>query len=1540
MTINVEGKNNSIHTKLTFLFLVFLIFILNSPGFAFELLTFESTNLQYTYYLNAAGETIKHGTQTQWYTYPGRAVSQIVQYSHGKKHGLDEAWYVPGTNGYVKHWEKNYQNGKLHGLSKEWSSIAGVVQAITNYRYGVLHGPYQRWRNTRDYYHKIEDANYTDGLLDGPYTKWIVRSYTYYGYTYRNQQIKDQEGSYAYGKKDGYWKYYQSSAAYPYYLLKEGAYGNDAECGDWKYYNIIGNVSSTQSFGICQGSYPAGGGGDFPSGKKFEIRGQVFNNDTSEPLAGAIVQAWDGSSTTDETGFYTIVLDSGNVYTLNCSLDTYYDYSKTVDMTIAQYVTVDIGMKPKEPGDKPGITNVDSVKGNFFIETLSADNDYVVSVDWNGEGPGTVKFDVNGTEFEVAGDQTGATYRLDMGADFKGSLSPTGNILKITAINDSGVASDVETLNPIVIPLPDWSINFDNGFEIKTENNNLVYKLALDWPEKPIEILVDENELGSILWQAWGLFPYIGGRVFGIPGSQAFFELEAKTDGTGSIAAGGKSGFKAAGGDIEIKLGAKGNLKYEADKGLGWKETSLIVGVAGSISKEVGPVTIIPALEGAVNLPVIGRGVAWFNDRAKIKGTISTGSEMALEIMSATGDIGFNKADVETNAGLKLGMSLDIIEDLKAEITGGGTGKLLWQVPADPDYFKQLQAELAADITFTIMGWQWTTGYTHPFAYPETTVRALSYTQSIPSYTMRPVSRGFLNLGTYNRPVYFSTRSIQDIGGIGPKSDYQIIENVFPYSDPAIAEYSGNTAIAYVYLDPDDLPNQDTEIYYSFFDGTDYTSPAPIFNDTRADFSPSIAYDSAGKIICVWQRVKTEDFQGSSIVEMVPELEIVYSVFDPAADDPAWSVPLALTDNTFMDYNPMLQRGDDGSLMLVWLSNDGNQLIGDSNASTRIHYAQWNGSQFSTGNTVAESLENSFKFSFAYNGTSGILTYTKDMDGIFTAPEGADTPGASDQEIFYIEFNGSEWGLQRQVTDDNIADTASRIVYTSTGPELVWLRGDTLVRKTSESHVYEIIKTNIISAGLTDFKLYSDPSDHLVLLWQESDDKGIDLFYSVYDNDNSIWSNDLRLTNDPDMEKDFSGLFDENGTLHLVFNKKDTDTQATGLFHMTYALDVDLELPLDSIRMDISSPLPGDEITLTAKVVNRGDLSVIDSSISFYLGHPAPEGLMGTAAIVPASLKAGETGQATLKWTIPTDISEYTVYAVVDPEDTTMESDETNNMAQFEIIKPDLEAVHCYLDKKADGSYHVVAVIKNHGMLDATDVDVMFKAEEDVIGTMVIPSILAGLTAQVSFPASLEYYRYSSWEPRISFLADADNKIFETNEENNTASTIYTLELLSPSTCNFQNVPYNGAIQTIVIFNKTQIEMAIGDITLAGQDAGDFVLADAPCENGIIPAQSSCVVGVECLPSSSGIKKAELIINNNLGSLLGSVSLTGELDHLIPGDVNDSKSLDIVDVMTALKLATGLSEAQIYLIVDTDKDGRISINEAIFVLQKNAAIRP
>jgi hypothetical protein len=353
-------------------------------------------------------------------------------------------------------------------------------------------------------------------------------------------------------------------------------------------------------------------------------------------------------------------------------------------------------------------------------------------------------------------------------------------------------------------------------------------------------------------------------------------------------------------------------------------------------------------------------------------------------------------------------------------------------------------------------------------------------------------------------------------------------------------------------------------------------------------------------------------------------------------------------------------------------------------------------------------------------------------------------------------------------------------------------------------------------------------------------------------------------------------------------------------------------------------------------VTNAGDLTILNPTVSFYLGNPAAGGsLLGTADISPATLKAGETGLAQLPWTIPANITVYSIYAVADAGAGVVE-DETNNTIYFDVIKPDLRAVRCILEERPDGSTALRAEIRNDGLRAAENVLVLFKAQETAIGTMSIPGILPGKSAEVVFPADLDLYGYTTLEPLISVTADPQNQIPEISEDNNTTGFIYSL---TPSAQDFGEVHYDGAMGTVTVFNKTTSGLSIGEISFSGSDAGEFRIFDNPLTGTTLGAQQSGLLGIAFYPTSLGVKNALLVIKDDQGRILWQVSLTGQLDFLIPGDVNDDTLVDMADAILALQAVAGLNPAGINHVVDVDGDGKIGIAEAIHAIQTEGGMR-
>lgn len=1031
-----------------------------------------------------------------------------------------------------------------------------------------------------------------------------------------------------------------------------------------------------------------------------------------------------------------------------------------------KYRTINIKLRPPEFA----ITNAESQYGDFFLDVLPAPNQYSVFVDWNedeGGEPGIVKFDVNGTVYEVEATETGATRTFDMGSDFKGSLISYDNYLKITAANKYGDESIPVTLYPYVLPIPSWATKLGSFGDIKIGDGVLTYSLEKEWPKEPTKIMIDRDTLNSWQWKAWSLFPFIGGEEFGLPPTQAFLKVEAKTDGSGSIALSGSTGLKAAGQEIKGTLGGTGYLQYEQRKGLCWKGATLMIGIEGTITKEVGPVTLIPALEKSTNLPIVGKPIKWFNDKAKIKGTIKAGMDANFDIISETceEEITFQKSHGTINAGIGLGLYVDITDGITAELSGEAMNTAYWQIPADPDYLEKVEAVLSAKLAITAWAFSKDFEGSHTFTYPETSGKRSLAKSSSPVTDFQPVSRNFLNHAPYSQFVAnTSRRKRSDIDTRGA-IEYKIIENVYPYSEPALAENAGKAGIAFVYFDPDDTTLQATEIYFTYYDGENYTTPAPVLNDTRAEFAPAIVFDQNGKIVAVWERVRDENFSGGSIADMAREMEIVYAVYDPSAQN--WTEPISLTDNAYIDHNPILESGENGNPLLVWRSNPGNEMIGDADSPDTIHYALWDGSTFGTPGTLTGTYESCFKFSLACDGEKAILSYMKDMDG--------DLGTTQDEEIFYTNLDGTNWSGPIRLTDDEEADVNPEVIYGNDGtPELIWLKGNTLTRLTDwNTGASETIREGSDSVTFTDFKVARDPQNRLVLLWQDSDENGIDLFYSVYDPDNSLWSNDLRLTRDEGREKDFNGLFDSEGTLHLAYNKVNPETEANDLYHLTYKLSSDLAVSSEGLRVEPENPGPGDEVTLFCNVENAGDTALKDVPIAFYLGDPNDSGeLIGTANAEPATLKAGEEGEATLSWTVPQD-GTYTVYAVTDPDNTVIESDDTNNSAFFYAVKADVEAVQCKVEKYNDGIVDITAVIQNNGSVPATDVQISFKSEVSDLGVIEIPLLPAGNKAEVTKTVWADEIDATGSQSQIEVEIDPENRLTESARDNNRASILF-----------------------------------------------------------------------------------------------------------------------------------------------------------------------
>ena len=125
--------------------------------------------------------------------------------------------------------------------------------------------------------------------------------------------------------------------------------------------------------------------------------------------------------------------------------------------------------------------------------------------------------------------------------------------------------------------------------------------------------------------------------------------------------------------------------------------------------------------------------------------------------------------------------------------------------------------------------------------------------------------------------------------------------------------------------------------------------------------------------------------------------------------------------------------------------------------------------------------------------------------------------------------------------------------------------------------------------------------------------------------------------------------------------------------------------------------LPGDAVTLKAKVRNTGNVAAQNVQVAFYDGDPAAGGSLIQTVTIPGWLKSSDEQEVTVAWTIPAPAAARTVFAKVDPSGLVTEFDETNNTRSLALNGVNLQLEYVSGSVLRDGSVRVVARVKNLG---------------------------------------------------------------------------------------------------------------------------------------------------------------------------------------------------------------------------------------------------
>ena len=1149
---------------------------------------------------------------------------------------------------------------------------------------------------------------------------------------------------------------------------------------------------------LTEGGRSGSAVGSFSLGDLLDITGTVRDGKTRTPLPGVDVRAGGKAALTDAIGKYFLGgLSPSALGMITGTKSGYTSYNASLDSPSGSRTIVrDFDMFPSSPSN-PVITGLTGRYEGTFLAGVPFNNRYTARVTWNGS-PGTVEFYYDGKLVApVPGTASGAETSFDIGTG--SSSSPALRTLRVIARNQAGVASDPFEKKINLAPLPSW-LKRIQGVLICGLSTSCTASLSLVDLQKTISFPI-LDQLGAEL--------SVGAEV-------EYDTQSAQLD----IVVGAEVSKEWG------KAGARPNFPFVTQKlkfYVGNKEVSgsLRGGARGTYNIFRGWEDIRPLIKGSlhgrfegtrINLLNYFGGLGTALDVIGLRQVTDLTSLPLYAIFDLEGEVVFVLEPERKIEGksLNLGLGLELayepklggLASLRVYVGGKGTMQLL------PELFKDLALNVYAGYEARL--WKWSQSKEFILIECQHLSCSVLGGERIAIPVRSPdgkegfqlLKRDYLDAGPAKFAVYEprsvnekreatgvdTLRRFRSMGSGRPRAaagehhvELPLVTNIFPYSEPALAKRDNELMLVYVGDSGSADPARFTDIIYSFFDGTDWSQPAPVSTDIRSEFSPKVTFDGNGDAIAVWEREKDATLAADAPIEaVVSKMEIVWSRRDRASR--AWSTPAPLTDNDHLDHSPLLIGPmEDGSIIAVWTENLSNLLVGrgaeSSVTASRVWWVRWDAQShsWSQPSLLVPGVPGRLSQSLAGAGRLAMYAFTRDTDG--------DPATSSDQELFYVTWDGQAWSPVRQLTRDTIPDRNVRAAVTPSGePFLVWQHGNELVLDRNLSGAPTAIRPDSGTLGFEDFTLTAGPSGDLVLLWQDRGSRGTDVFYRVFDPASNSWSVDLQLTNDRDLERSLAAVWDNAGNLTLAYNVVAVNEVTKSVIladgrtvQVDGALEfgqVDLRILKRALRRDVGfrqggltvdcAPcLPGQIHTVQAQVANLGDLPISDLTVAFYAGDPNRGGREIGRATISELLRAGENATTKVQWTPSGPFASQELFAVVDPDDRISETDETNNTTSLRVGGPDLSLSLRSASAEPDGSARIVVEVRNGGTVAsgaAQTTIASVDASASPLATADIPALDLSQTAEVALtlPPGSVRVEQGQFEVTVAYAGDVN----------------------------------------------------------------------------------------------------------------------------------------------------------------------------------------
>jgi hypothetical protein len=340
-----------------------------------------------------------------------------------------------------------------------------------------------------------------------------------------------------------------------------------------------------------------------------------------------------------------------------------------------------------------------------------------------------------------------------------------------------------------------------------------------------------------------------------------------------------------------------------------------------------------------------------------------------------------------------------------------------------------------------------------------------------------------------------------------------VVNSTFPVSAPHLSSAGTHVSMVWQTDNAARTAMNRTVAMYSSLGSSGWATPKAIADDSTPDFSPVALTFTDGAVLAAWEDAKMALPDTATLDSLYGQLEISAAVFNPVAN--AWSAPVRLSSNSWLDQSPSLSGQAKNNVMLSWISNEQNDMTGSALHPNKLNYAIFNGTSWSTP-AVAAVIPNAIKrYAMVYDGAVANVVFALDTDG--------DNATLADLELYRLTFSAGSWGaLTRLTTDAVIDDNPQLALDANKHVVLTWLKGNELSSVVDFDFANRsIIRTEAsYSTALADFRQAVASDGKVALIYaKRSENHSSDLFGVFYDAVYQNWGQPKQLTDDAETEQ-------------------------------------------------------------------------------------------------------------------------------------------------------------------------------------------------------------------------------------------------------------------------------------------------------------------------------------------------------------------------------------------------------------------------------------